>query len=249
MMDRLEMRFHPLGSVLDVVAKVVKVGPFGGSAGEMFDTGVADQLLEIKIRSGIAVDAIIITYLVNGRIETRRFGGEGGEESLQKEFRPGEYLIEISGSSNRHGFIQSLKFRTNLDTKVPHVPEEGIPFSVPVMNGGYLDPLGYVAGKSRRDVSRHLFGLGLVGLQPAHLHSYSNLLKMRSNWGTSEAGTDDSLLELKQTLTSAPTRCSRIQSISVRRTLQESRFIKKNQLIIDHRSIFVAANSKPLRCL
>ena len=49
----------------------------------MFDMGAADQLLDIKIRSGIAVDAIIITYLVNGRIETRRFGGEGGEESLQ----------------------------------------------------------------------------------------------------------------------------------------------------------------------
>ncbi|XP_073108265.1 uncharacterized protein [Elaeis guineensis] len=103
-----------------IAAKVVKVGPFGGSFGDMFDMGAADQLLEIKIRSGIAVDAIIITYLVNGRIETRRFGGEGGEESLQKKFRPGEFLIEISGSSNHHGLISSLNSRTNL-TQMYHM--------------------------------------------------------------------------------------------------------------------------------
>lgn len=56
------------------------MGPFGGSGGDIFDT---DQFLEIKILSGIAVDAVIITYLVNRRMETCRFGGEGGKESLQ----------------------------------------------------------------------------------------------------------------------------------------------------------------------
>ena len=95
-------------------------GPSGGFGGNYFSDGTTGgqfssdnrRLVEVRIRSGIFIDAIQTVYenAVGQKITSPRHGGTGGKLSVFK-LAPGEYITRISGKYGR--FIDSLLIETN----------------------------------------------------------------------------------------------------------------------------------------
>jgi hypothetical protein len=95
-------------------------GPSGGYGGQYFsDQNVCGQfssdnrrLVEVRIRSGVYIDAIQTVYvnIADQKFESPLHGGTGGTLSVFK-LAPDEYITRISG---KYGvFIDSLQIVTN----------------------------------------------------------------------------------------------------------------------------------------
>ena len=89
-------------------------GPSGGLGGGFFDDGQIGgrEVAEVRISSGVFIDAIQIIYVdQTGQTITKpRHGGSGGSLSVFK-LAPGEYITEVGG---KHGwYIDSLWIKTN----------------------------------------------------------------------------------------------------------------------------------------
>lgn len=95
-------------------------GPSGGTGGKYFSDGpisgqsssVPRRLVEVRIRSGVFIDAIQTVYenSAGQKYTSPLHGGSGGTLSVFK-LAPGEYITRISG---KYGwYIDSLLIETN----------------------------------------------------------------------------------------------------------------------------------------
>ncbi|CAN6306341.1 unnamed protein product [Urochloa humidicola] len=144
------------------MSSVVKLGTWGGDAGNPNDITVAPRRLEsVSLRWGKVIDWIAFTYRDgDGNLHAAGpWGGDGkGEGDETITLAPSEYVTEVAGTVGPIGefahTISSLKFVTNRATYGPFGRGAGTPFSVPVLNNGsvvgmfarageFLDAIGF----------------------------------------------------------------------------------------------------------
>ncbi|XP_042466981.1 protein GOS9-like isoform X2 [Zingiber officinale] len=118
----------------------IKVGPWGVAGDCNFDIGrSASQITKVRLHTGVVVDNLEISYIVDGKnVETRRLGGGGGRYHTV-ELLPGEYInsmVGFVGAFNGESCISQLKFKTNFgNTHGPFGEGGGNEFTVPVTDG------------------------------------------------------------------------------------------------------------------
>ncbi|KAJ1685031.1 hypothetical protein LUZ63_016421 [Rhynchospora breviuscula] len=120
---------------------IKQVGPCGGGDGvparDMDVTGVM-RVVTVAIRHGASIDALMVRYERNGRVEsTDLWGGQGGRlTEINLEIK--EYITKVRGHIAPWGNtlqVRSLKFETNLNSYGPYGTQEGTPFELPAMGG------------------------------------------------------------------------------------------------------------------
>ena len=117
---------------------VTKIGPWGGHGGKEFDIreSVPQHLESVTIRSGVAIDSIVFSYIDQaGKKQTLGPWGGDGELTDTITFAPLEIVKEVSGTSGTFGgdtVVTSLTFVTNVRTYGPFGKPNGTAFSVPL---------------------------------------------------------------------------------------------------------------------
>lgn len=129
----------------------ISVGPWGGKGGNIWDDGVNTGIHQIVLFYGEFIDSIHIEYDRDGTRVWLRHGGKGGNQSDKIELDyPEEYLTSLSG--HYKSYITSLTLESNFKKYGPYGVQDGIYFSIPVLegkivgfhgqSGWYLDCLG-----------------------------------------------------------------------------------------------------------
>ncbi|GLJ20599.1 hypothetical protein SUGI_0375130 [Cryptomeria japonica] len=118
--------------IKDFADKPVAAGPWGGEGGLCWDDEVHAGIRQIIIKSGTAIDSIVIDYDDGGQAKRSvRHGGSGGPETDKITFDyPNEVLLSISGYygpfyTNGPSAVRSLTFCTNLRKYGPYGVEQG----------------------------------------------------------------------------------------------------------------------------
>jgi hypothetical protein len=99
------------------IDKRVLIGPFGGAAGGGFQDGTLPEgakICKVRIRYGSWLDAIGLSYKLNGQVtDLPMHGGNGGTLS-EFTIEDDEYITSLSGRYDR--FVNSLVIGTNKRT-------------------------------------------------------------------------------------------------------------------------------------
>ncbi|KAJ3700951.1 hypothetical protein LUZ61_004656 [Rhynchospora tenuis] len=127
-----------------VQSAIQKVGPCGGGssvpARDMDVTGIT-RIVTIAIRHGASIDALMVRYERNGRVEsTDLWGGQGGRLT-EINLEINEYITNVRGHIAPWGNtlqVRSLKIETNMNSYGPFGTQEGNPFELPAMGGGVI---------------------------------------------------------------------------------------------------------------
>jgi len=161
--------------IMQELAGVAKIGPWGRSAGRVHGINVAPhRLRSVTIRCCVVIDSLAFTYCdKNGREETAGpWGGCGGNE-YTIHLASGEFLCKISGTIGPFGslpsVVTSLTFTTNICSHGPFGHKKGHPFDIPVeMNGcivgffahagWYVDAIGVYVKPREEEAGLAKFG-------------------------------------------------------------------------------------------
>nr|P82953.2 RecName: Full=Horcolin; AltName: Full=Agglutinin; AltName: Full=Mannose-specific lectin [Hordeum vulgare subsp. vulgare]Q5U9T2.1 RecName: Full=Horcolin; AltName: Full=Agglutinin; AltName: Full=Mannose-specific lectin [Hordeum vulgare]7V4S_A Chain A, Horcolin [Hordeum vulgare]7V4Z_A Chain A, Horcolin [Hordeum vulgare]7V4Z_B Chain B, Horcolin [Hordeum vulgare]7V4Z_C Chain C, Horcolin [Hordeum vulgare]7V4Z_D Chain D, Horcolin [Hordeum vulgare]7V4Z_E Chain E, Horcolin [Hordeum vulgare]7V4Z_F len=142
------------------MSKPVKIGPWGGNGGSERDVQPKPiRMVSMTVSSGAIVDAIAFTYVGTDNVQHSsgiKWGGTGGtEDTINLDAT--NYVTEISGTVGKFGtddIVTSLKIITSKGVTRTYGSGTGIPFRVPVLDGGkiagffgragaFLDAIGF----------------------------------------------------------------------------------------------------------
>uniref|UniRef100_A0A0E0L560 Jacalin-type lectin domain-containing protein n=1 Tax=Oryza punctata TaxID=4537 RepID=A0A0E0L560_ORYPU len=128
-----------------VSKKIMKVGPWGGAGGSLWDDGGHTGIRSITLSYDRCIDSIAVEYDRNGvAVSGERHGGAGGNQTTQIKLGfPEEYLTTVSGhyaavAQGGAPVIRSLAFRTSRREYGPFGAAEGTPFAFPVDGGAIV---------------------------------------------------------------------------------------------------------------
>jgi hypothetical protein len=146
----LTMPYHHI-----VSSQMVDSNIIGGLGGMPFNDSpsLGHSISSVKIRAGVFVDSIHVSYNPPNNIPPKEpHGGNGGSEYVFF-LNNGEYITGISG---RHGkFIDALRIHTNYRVSPLYGGPGGVPFNLYAPNnyhiigfygrsGSYLDAIGII---------------------------------------------------------------------------------------------------------
>ncbi|KAM7521165.1 hypothetical protein LguiB_020127 [Lonicera macranthoides] len=151
------------------INSTITVGPWGGQDGIYWDDGVYSTIRQVEIAYGAGIDSIRFEYEMKGAsVWSEKHGGVGSTKTDKiKLGYPDEFLTSIRGyhgSLNEWGpgLIRSLTFESNKRTYGPYGIEQGIYFSLPMIEGKivgfhgkcgwYLDAIGVHLDPVRRPI-------------------------------------------------------------------------------------------------
>ncbi|CAL9178108.1 unnamed protein product [Musa hybrid cultivar] len=130
-------------SVAANMGRMVKVGPWGGNGGNVWDMGHPDHITKLKIYYGDNIVGLETTYILNGNSHTDKRGtttGASKEIILEED----EYFTSISGyfhalsNYQRHAIVMSLTLETNKGTPISVGNEIGSSFALTLEDGGKI---------------------------------------------------------------------------------------------------------------
>ncbi|KAJ3687900.1 hypothetical protein LUZ61_017064 [Rhynchospora tenuis] len=195
------------GQFLDAIGvyvkAFVKLGPLGGSGGDVrdMDPSVISRIVKIGIRHGGAIDGIVVHYERNGHEESTDLWGSEGGELTEISFEANEYIIDVRGhvgTYNDYTILKSLRLQTNLRTYGPYGAEEGqysFDFSVQGgqiigfhgRSGQFIDAMGvYVKGGRAETKIVRSSGIGVCyGMIGNNLPSRSDVVNLYQSKGIS----------------------------------------------------------------
>ncbi|CAL9198017.1 unnamed protein product [Musa hybrid cultivar] len=153
--------FGRQGSTIDAIeaigGRMVKVGPWGGNGGNVWDMGQADHITKLRIYYGDNIVGLEITYILNGNSHTYKRGtttGASKEIILEED----EYFTSISGyfhalsNYQRHAIVMLLTLDTNKGASISVGNKTGSSFSLTLEEGSRI--LGFFGRAGGRAPAR-----------------------------------------------------------------------------------------------
>ncbi|XP_064986839.1 mannose/glucose-specific lectin-like [Musa acuminata AAA Group] len=132
------------GSTIDAIeGRMVKVGPWGGNGGNVWDMGQADHITKLRIYYGDNIVGLEITYILNGNSHTYKRGtttGASKEIILEED----EYFTSISGyfhalsNYQRHAIVMLLTLDTNKGASISVGNKTGSSFALTLEEGSRI---------------------------------------------------------------------------------------------------------------
>ncbi|CAL9102953.1 unnamed protein product, partial [Musa textilis] len=134
------------------MSKVVKVGTWGGNAGNKFDTGRVDRFTKVKIYHGDVIYGLELTFVVGGKTQPPMVIGEKKRASKEITLDEDENFTSITGyfkpMLGTDIFITQLTLTTDKDRNVSAGNETGNPFSLTLEEGGHIVGFWGLVGQS-----------------------------------------------------------------------------------------------------
>ncbi|KAJ8478454.1 hypothetical protein OPV22_022188 [Ensete ventricosum] len=134
------------------MAKVVKVGTWGGNTGNAFDTGRVDRFTKVKVFHGDVIYGLEITFVVGGKTQPPVVIGDKKRASKEISLDEDEHFTSITGyfkpMLGTEVFITQLTLTTDKDRNVSAGKETGNPFSLALEEGGHIVGFSGLVGQS-----------------------------------------------------------------------------------------------------